>query len=74
MPNSFQKDVEISAGLVSLPVFVSAAGPLPREDDDDDDRDSLPSANSRSRLRDFAKESRLRPFGGANEFGDIVRV
>lgn len=74
MPNSFQKDVEISAGLVSLPVFVSAAG-LPRDDDDDDDRDNLPSANNRSLLRDFARESRLRPFGGANEVGgDTVRV
>ena len=71
MPNSFQKDVEISAGLVSLPVFVSAAG-LPREDDDDDDRDSLPSAINRSLLRD-ANESRLRPCGGASELdGELL--
>lgn len=74
-PNSCQKDEEMSTGLVSLPDDVSAAGPLPRDDDDDEvDRDLLPAADSRSRLRDLARESRLREFGGANEFdGDMVR-
>lgn len=54
-PNSCQNDLEMSAGVVSLPDVFSAAGPLPRDDDDDDDRDNLPPAtDSRSRLRDLA--------------------
>jgi hypothetical protein len=73
-PNSCQKDVEMSAGLMSLPVVFSAAVPLPR-DDEDDDRETVPVADSRSRLRDFANESRLRVVDGANEpfGGDMVR-
>lgn len=62
----------MSTGLVSLPDDVSAADPLPRDDDDVDDR-LLPATDSRSRLRDWAKESRFREFG-ANEWdGDMVR-
>lgn len=68
-PNSCQKDEEMSTGLVSLPDDVSAAGLLPR-DDDDVDREPLPAADSRSRLCDLAKESRLREFDGVNELGD----
>lgn len=66
-PNSFQNEVEMSAGLVCLPDMVVCS--LPREDDED--RDDLPG--SRSRLRDLAPESRLR-VGAASECdGDMVR-